>query len=324
MTEVVDIHAHVVLEGVFGTAGAHGPELVEGDDPHFRSGDHVLRGVRYRGSPFMDVDVRLERMDQAGIDRQVLSPNPLYYLHHIDPGTAAPFASHHNDLLAGLVDAHDRLDGLALLPLQDPDAAVVELRRAVADLGLVGAYVGTRTTRELDDPAFDPLWSAFVELDVPLFLHPAPDAVDAPTRDPRLARWDLDLIVGFAYDETLAVATLIYGGVLDRHPGLDVCLSHGGGAAPYLYGRMAAAARQRPWSPEWLREEGAFDRALQRLWFDCHVHDARALGLLAEVVGIDRLVYGTNFGGWDQGGGDILGASAPAVHVNTARLLRRA
>lgn len=321
--DVIDIHAHAVLEGVFGMAGNHGPELVEGESPHFRSGGHVLEGVKYRGSPFMDVDVRLQQMDDAGIDRQILSPNPLYYFHNIDPGTAVPFAKHHNELLAQLVAAHDRLDGLALLPLQDPDAAVAELRLGVQELGMVGAYVGTRTTRELDDAAFDPLWATFVELDVPLFLHPAPDAVDAPTQDPRLARWDLDLILGFPYDETLAVATLIYGGVLERHPNLDVCISHGGGASPYLYGRMAAAARHRPWSPDWLRSDGQFDRYLRRLWFDCHVHDERALRLLADVAGSDRLVYGTNFGGWDQGGTDILGRLAPDIHANTARLLRR-
>jgi aminocarboxymuconate-semialdehyde decarboxylase len=323
MNEVIDIHAHAVLEGVFGAAGPYGPELLEGPEPRFRSGDHVLHGVRYRGSPFMDVDARLERMEAVGIDRQVLSPNPLYYFHHVDPAIANGFARQHNDLLAGLVADQPRLDSLALLPLQDPDAAVMELDRSVRELGMLGAYVGTRTTRELDDPAFDDLWGQFIALGVPLFLHPAPDAVDAPTRDPRLSRWDLDLLIGFAYDETIAVATLIYGGVLHRHPDLQVCISHGGGAAPFLYGRMAAAAGKRPWSPEWLREHGEFERQLRSMWFDCHVHDPRAVRLLEEVVGLDRMVYGTNFAGWDEGGGDVLGERTPAIHANTRRLLGR-
>lgn len=323
MSEIIDIHAHAVLEGVFGTAGRHGPELVEGPEGFFRSGEHILRGVRYRGSPFMDAEVRLERMAAAGIDRQVLSPNPLYYYHNVDRSIAVPFAQRHNDLLAELVRKHEPLDGLALLPLQDPTAAIEELRRSVQDLGLLGAYVGTRTTRELDDPAFDELWSEFVALGVPLFLHPAPDAVDAPTKDPRLARWDLDLLIGFAYDETIAVATLIYGGVLHRHPGLQVCISHGGGSSPFLYGRLSSAAKVRPWSPDWLRQPGAFNQQLRSLWFDCHVHDAGALRLLEESVGLERLVYGTNFAGWDQGGGDVLGDRAPAIYANTRRLLGR-
>jgi aminocarboxymuconate-semialdehyde decarboxylase len=322
-SEVIDVHAHVVLEETLGAAGDAGPVLEDGEAPRFRAGDHVLEGVRYRGSPFMDVELRLQRMDAAGIDRQVLSPNPLTFFHHLEASTAVAFARRHNDALAALVATQDRLDGFAQLPLQAPDAAAEELRRAVDELGLRGAYVGTRTTRELDDPAFDALWSAAVELDVPVMLHPAPDAVDAPTRDPRLGRWDLELLIGFAYDETLAVATLVYGGVLRRFPELDVCISHGGGAAPYLYGRLAAAARQRPWAPEWLREPDAFEEQLRRLWFDCHVHDPRALDLLASTVGTDRLVFGTNFAGWDQGASGTVAAVAGTVHANTARLLAR-
>ena len=321
--QVIDIHAHAVLPGLYGAAGSHGPWAEPGPTPRFHSGGHVLDGVEYAGTVFTDPDLRVARMAEHGIDRQVLSPNPLYYFHHLEPAVATPFARRHNQLLAELVDERAALDGFALLPLQDPAAAAAELERAVRELGMVGAYVGTRTTRELDDPAFDDLWRTFVDLDVPLCLHPAPDAVDAPTSDPRLGRWDLDLIVGFPYDETLAVATLVYGGVLDRHPRLDVCISHGGGAAPYLYGRMAAAARSRPWSPEWLREDGRFEQLLRRLWFDCHVHDPRASHLLVDVVGRDRVVFGTNFGGWDQGhappsGDDLAGQ----MHANTARLLR--
>jgi len=323
MDDVIDIHAHVVLEATMGTAGAYGPELVDGDPPRFRAGDYVLHGVRYRGSPFMDPEVRLARMDEAGIDHQVLSPNPLTYFHDIPASDAIAFCRRHNDELAALVADRPRLHGLAALPLQDADAAIDELRRATQDLGLLGAYVGTQAGgRELDDPAFDPLYEAFVALDAPLFLHPAPDGIDRPVKDPRLGRWDLELVIGFAYDETIAVATLIYGGVLQRHPTLDVCISHGGGASPYLYGRLSAAARGRPWSPDWLREDGAFDRLLRRIWFDCHVHDERAFALLVQAVGTERLVFGTNFGGWDQGGGLDLGEHRDAVRSATRRLLR--
>jgi aminocarboxymuconate-semialdehyde decarboxylase len=321
--ELIDIHAHAVLEGTFSTAGRHGPELLEGDTPRFRAGDYVLHGVRYRGSPFMDPEVRIARMDEVGIDRQVLSPNPLTYFHGIEPPLAVEFCRRHNDLMAQLVGEHrDRLLGLAALPMQDVDAAVAELRRAVRDLGLVGAYIGTEFAQhQLDDPTLDPFYEACVDLDVPLFLHPNPDGIDRPVKDPRLRRWDLELVAGFAYDETLAVAALVYGGVLQRHPQLDVCISHGGGAAPYLYGRMAAAAH-RPWAPDWLREDGAFDRLLRRIWFDCHVHHEPTLRLLADVAGSERIVFGTNFGGWDQGGGMDLSDLDGPIRANTRRLLR--
>jgi aminocarboxymuconate-semialdehyde decarboxylase len=321
----IDVHAHVVLEETLGAAGPLGPELVESgpDAPRFRVGSYCLHGVRYRDSPFMDVKLRLDAMDAVGIGLQVLSPNPLTYLHHVDAKTAMAFCRTHNDALAALVARHPgRLAGFAQLPMQDAEAAGDELERALGELGLLGGYVGTEFGLDLDAPELDAFYTRVVSLDAPLFLHPAPAGIDGPPGDPRLRRFDLDLVAGFAADETLAVATLLFGGVLERHPDLDLCISHGGGAAPYLVGRMAAAARKRPWAPEALRPDGAFEAALRRLWFDAHVHDPRALRLLREVVGEERLVMGTNFAGWDQGepGGD--GPLAERMDGNARRLLR--
>ena len=299
---MIDLHAHVVLEGTMGTAGPYGPEMLEcGDRPAFRVGDYVLEGVRYRGTPFLDVDLRLRAMEERGITFQVLSPNPLTYLHHAPAEIAVPFCRRHNDLLAELIAVHPaRLGGLAALPAQDIDASVDELERAVA-LGLLGAAIGTDPGRTLDDPALDPLYAACVRLNVPLFLHPSPSGIDNPVRDTRLGRFDLELVVGFAAEETLAVATLIYGGVLDRNPDLDLCLTHGGGATPFLFGRMRAAARARAWAPAELKADGAFEERLARLWFDTLLHDERALRFLADTVGDEHLVPGTNFAGWDEG-----------------------
>jgi aminocarboxymuconate-semialdehyde decarboxylase len=299
---MIDVHAHVVLEGLMGTAGTYGPEMLEcGDRPAFRVGDYLLEGVRYRGTPFLDVDLRLQAMEERGITFQVLSPNPLTYLHHAPAEIAVPFCRRHNDLLADLITvAPDRLGGLAALPAQDVEASVAELERSVGR-GLLGAAIGTDPGHGLDDPALDPLYDACTRLNVPLFLHPSPSGIDNPVRDPRLGRFDLELVVGFAAEETLAVATLIYGGVLDRHPGLDLCLTHGGGATPFLFGRMQAAARARAWAPTELKHDGAFEERLRRLWFDTLLHDERALRFLAEIVGDEHLVPGTNFAGWDEG-----------------------
>ncbi len=321
----IDVHAHVVLDEVMGAAGPHGPELGADDCgvPWFRVGDYRLHGVKYRESAFMDVDLRLTAMDEAGIDLQVLSPNPLTYFHYIDPAEAIEFCRKHNDVLAELVARHpDRLAGFAALPMQSPPAAAVELERATRELGLKGAYVGTEFGIELDDAHLDDFYAAVVACDVPLFFHPAPAGIDGPPGDARLRRFDLDLVLGFAAEESLAVATLVFGGVLDRHPDLDVCLSHGGGGAPFLQGRMACAARKRPWSPERLRAPGAFEAEMARIWFDVHVHDPRSLTLLVDVVGDERLVWGTNFAGWDQGVHEGLGDLAPKLAGNARRLLR--
>lgn len=322
---VIDVHAHVVLAETFGAAGALGPEMggQDGDAPWFRVGDYRLDGVRYQGSPFMNTDLRLQRMSEAGIDFQVLSPNPLTFLHFIDTDLAVQFCRAHNDALSRLVAATpDRLAGCAALPVQDVGAAVEELQRGVSDLGLLGGYIGTDMPHRLDDPSMDRLYEACVRLDVPLFLHPSPAGIDGPKGDPNLGDFDLDVVIGFAAQETLAVARLIYGGVMDRHPALDICLSHGGGSTGYLIGRMAMAARKRPWSPAGLRADGAFEERLSRLWFDNHLNSDASLALFTSVAGDDRLVFGTNFAGWDAPEDLAAHRPAPKLADNARRLLR--
>jgi aminocarboxymuconate-semialdehyde decarboxylase len=319
---VIDVHAHVVLEGTMGCAGHYGPELGVAADgqPQFRVGDYVLHGVRYRDSPFMDVGRRLALMDHLGIDHQLLSPNPLTYFHHVEPDVAAGYCRWHNDELAAVVAAHpDRFSGAAQLPMQDVEQAAAELHRAVEELGLVAAYIGTDFGRTFDAPDLDAVWEAAVALDVPVFVHPAPWGIDGPLRDERIRRYDNDLSLGFLYEETLAVTHLVYGGVLERHPRLDVCLSHGGGASAYMAGRLQHQGRSRPWARAEPRD---FLGGLRRLWFDQHLHDDRSLALLTEVVGPDRLVVGTNLAGWDAPGdpGDI--PFLPVYDDNARRLLR--
>ncbi|NEK58436.1 amidohydrolase [Geodermatophilus sabuli] len=325
---VIDVHAHAVLPMSLGAAGAAGPELGTAPDgtPFYRVGDYVLRGVRYEGSAFMDVDVRIAAMDAAGIDVQLLSPNPITYFGDLEPAAAAAYARSHNDALAELVRAHPgRLLGAAQLPMQDLDAAIGELERSVREVGLSAAYVDTDPGRTLDDPALDAFYEAVVDLDVPLFVHPSPLGSTGPADDPRLRRFDLDLLLGFAYDETLAVAALVFGGVLERHPRLDVCLSHGGGVTAYVAGRFGrAAAVPRAWVPEFLREHGV-EHYLRRLWLDTHVHSRESLDLLTGVAGTDRLVFGTNFAGWDAGGAhavEEVAHLAPVLSANARRLLR--
>ncbi|MBI1385907.1 MAG: amidohydrolase family protein [Rhizobiales bacterium] len=323
---VIDVHAHVRIAATTGAAGKYGPEFGEDADgrPWYRVGNYRLVGVRHTASPFTDPALRLERMGAAGIDFQVLSPSPLTYFHHIETADAVNFCRRHNDGSAAIVRAHpDRLGALAALPMQDPVAAREELERAVGELGLWGAAIGTEFAEPLHSEALDDFYDTFVRLDVPLFLHPAPAGIDGPPGDPNLKRYDLDVIIGFASQESIAVATLIFGGVLERHPKLDVWISHGGGAIPFLAGRLGQAARKRPWATDAMRQDGAFEQALCRLWYDAHVSAGGALELLRQTVGNDRLVYGTNFAGWDQDEAGHDHAIDPAWADNARRLLRQ-
>ena len=323
----IDVHAHAVLAASMGTAGTHGPEIghTETGAPWFRVGDYRLDGVRYEGSAFMEAEVRLANMDSAGIDFQVLSPNPLTYFHHINPRDAISFCRHHNNALVDMIASHpSRLAGFAALPMQDIGAACEELHRGVKELGLLGGYISTDIGRPLNDPALDVFYEQVTALNVPLMIHPAPAGIDGPSGDPNLKQFDLDLLTGFAAQESIAVATIIFGGVLHRHPNIDICLSHAGGTLTALIGRFNRACTKRPWVPEYLQYEGAFEESLQRLWFDTHVHDARVLKWVIEIMGTDKLLLGTNFAGWDQHAmtQDIEPDLAAAMAANAKRLLR--
>lgn len=319
----IDIHAHVVLEEAFGAAGAFGPELAEDDRgvPFFRMGGYTMKPMPYRGSVFMDHEKRITKLEADGIDLQMLSPNPLTMFHGIDAVDAINFCRLHNDAMAVLVSRYpDRLLGSAALPMQDLDAAHRELDRAVSELGLVAPYLGTDLGYTLDDPRLDDFYRHVVELDVPLFFHPAStDGVGVPP--PRLRRFDLGIIMGYSHEETLAVSELVLGGVTERHPDLDICVSHGGGAIAFFAEKYAFACRTRPWVPEHLRGDG-FMAHLRRLWYDTHMDAQPALDLLVATMGTERLVFGTNYGGWDSGGGHARDPFTVSLTPAARRLLR--
>ena len=290
---VIDLHAHVVLEPAFGAAGEYGPELVETEDaPYFRVGEYVMKPSRYRDSVFMNLDQRLAALDATGIDAQMLSPNPLTFFGGIEPDVAATYARVSNDAMAALIGDQPRLLGSAQVALQDVGAACAEAERAKS-LGLVALYVSTNYGVDFDDPGLDDFYRTLVDLDLPLFIHPATNDGRAKAPDERLHRFGLDLIVGYTYEETVVTSTLVLGGILDRHPELDICISHGGGAIAYLVQRFDAMARRRGQPTDFVERLG-------RLWFDAHIEPGPSRQMLVDLVGTDRMVYGTNFGGWDS------------------------
>ena len=176
--------------------------------------------------------------------------------------------------------------------------------------------------RFLDDPAMDELYATCVELDVPLFMHPTQSGIDGPLRDPRVRRWDLDLVLEYSFEETLAVSTLVFGGVTTRFPTLDICISHGGGFTPMGMSKLRKVAERRKAAPAWISEPGAFDQAVSRLWFDCHIAGAREFEFALAQLGTEHLVFGTNFGGWDKGTGPDVTDLRTTLNANAIRLTR--
>jgi aminocarboxymuconate-semialdehyde decarboxylase len=314
----IDVHAHVLFPKVMGRCGAAGPEMgVRDGRQYFRSGDYVLENVRFVDAPFSDLERRLEMMERLRIDHQVLSPNPLTYFYRQRAEDGAAFCRANNDEMAAATAAHpDRFSGLAQLPMQDPALAVDELKRAVETLGLRGSYIGSDIAgRVLTDPVFEVVWTAHERLRVPCVVHPAPrDAELAPGEVAQMRQWDLDLVVGFASDETLVVAQFVFGGILDRHPGLKLHIPHAGGNAPWLKGRFEMALRKRPWAKDLLMRP--LDDLWRQLSFDCLIKPGPNMEFLVKAEGADRILLGTNFAGWDQD--DTIVASVEALPIPPA------
>ncbi|GIR36923.1 MAG: hypothetical protein CM15mP49_23080 [Actinomycetota bacterium] len=124
--------------------------------------------------------------------------------------------------------------GAASIPLQDPDSACKEVERAVKDLGLIAAYIGTDYGFSLDDPKLDVFYQTVVDLDIPLLIHPATNNGIRGQQMSGFHGSDLTSFLDMPTEETIAVASLVLGGVMQRHPKLDVCVSHGGGAIAFL------------------------------------------------------------------------------------------
>lgn len=312
-TPVVDVHAHVLFPEVMNLAGAAGPEMGMRDGvAFFRSGNYVLTNVRFTNAPFSDLGLRLAAMDRMGIDHQLLSPNPLTYFYAQPADVATAFCRAQNDCMAAAVRAHPgRFSGLIQLPVQDMQAAVAELERCVNELGLAGVYIGTRFgDMGIADRRLDAMWRTCERLDVPVVVHPATLDAEAPADAPPASagpassrQFDYDIVLGFATDETAAVGQLLFGGVLDRHPGLRVHVPHGGGTAPYLKGRMRMALERRPWGRGLLAR--GFEASWAQLSFDCLVGTPEAMKFIIDSEGADRVMLGTNFAGWDEDDGVI-------------------
>jgi aminocarboxymuconate-semialdehyde decarboxylase len=180
---------------------------------------------------------------------------------------------------------------MASVPMNAPDRAAAELRRARDELGLVGVLIGTSVGETmLDDASLDPFFAAAAELGMPVMLHPYISMVSAPY--PGLTSHHLANVVGNPYEMALAASRLIVGGTLDRHPGLRFQLSHGGGYLPYTLGRLDHAFAVRD------ETRADIDRPpseyLGHFFFDTVVFRPAALDFLIDTVGADHVVFGTD------------------------------
>ena len=301
----IDTHAHVILPETMTKAGKYGPEIVthEGGRASLRVGPYESRVGGDRGmtaeefEKLGDPRVRLQQLDDLGIDMMGITISPLFYLYWAEDEICTPFAAVQNDALSRYCAADPaRLFWMATLPLPNVEASVDEIRRSV-ELGARGVNVGTGDFDgiDLDDERLWPLYAEIEANDLPLFIHPYPLTMASGAED----RYNLTWSVGYNYQEAVAYAHLILGGVFDDFPRLKVIITHGGGFVPYQAGRIEEARRRQPD----VKAAKPLSEYRENVFYEILVHDLAARKFLVDFAGADQLVVGDNFGGWDAADG---------------------
>ena len=231
-------------------------------------------------------------MDALGVDAQAAVPDGLFSISTTgSPATTARIAAECNDEVAEMVrDRPTRFLGLGTLPMQDVDRTVAEMRRGIEQLGLVGFMIDDHVEGlTYDHEMFDGVWAAAAQLQAFIFVHQGrPTSVTY-----RTPKYFLPNSVGNLVDRALTFGCLVYGGVMDKYPGLTVCLGHAGGYVPYAVDRMDKGWQARPN----LRGR-TLDRPstyVDRFYYDTVTYTDRNLRFLVDVVGAERVVFGTDW-----------------------------
>lgn len=314
--DAIDIHGHLippaVIEDLLAHPDRHPVRAERMDKGHIRFHVPGEKPTRPCAPSMWGVDDRLAWMDRAGIGRQANGGWVDTFGYEMAAADCAAWSRYLNVAMAEQVAATPRLIGLATVPLQDGELAAAELRHAVRTLGLSGAMIGSSAGgRELDAPEVDPFWAAAAELGTMIMLHPSygggADRLNLP---------GFPNVVARPYETALVASRLIFGGVLDRHPGVKLLLVHGGGYLPFQIGRLMHGHRMEKY------QVTAPDEQLRRIWYDHILFDPRALRFLAELVGPDRIALGTDYP-FPVGDLDPLRVVAPAG-LDAAQLRRTA
>jgi len=287
----IDVHAHWYpqewLDVVRDHGAAHGVEWheVAGKGPQFKVGYLATGPV---GRQFVDLTVRLEAMDAQAVQVHALSlSQPMTYW--ASGPLAERLAAVFNEAIARAHEcAPERFVGLATLPMQAPALAGREVERAARLPGVRGFYVATQVLgKDLSDKSFFPVYERIEASGLPLFLHPV-----FVIGHERLERHYLTNLLGNPFETAIAAAHLIFGGVLDRFPRLEVVLPHAGGAFPWLAGRLNRGWEKRADLRHIARPPIEY---LRRFYYDTIGYSDAVLDYLVRHVGADRILMGSDY-----------------------------
>ena len=283
---IIDVHAHVLQRELLPALGYQrtGPD------------EFTLPGWSYGPLDRLvyDLEGRIESLKLRDIDLQLVGPPPRFVC-NLSGDLTVDFARVLNRGTAAMVSgSHGRLGGLATIAWAEPDKAPQELERMVGEHGFKGAIIGTSAGgKVLDSPEFEPIFAMMDKLGLVVFVHSTPGA-----RNDALDDYTLRVLVGYPFEMSLAVSRLIFAGVMERYPNIHFVLSHGGGTLPFLKGRLnrGYAAPKYEYNPDChahiSKPPGDY---FQQILFDTCVLSPQSLRFMVQVVGADRVVFGSDF-----------------------------
>ena len=324
----VDVHCHVhyppaddMVKGVFRRDG----------EPAARFTNELSRATNQKQMQnvftcLTSVEQRLRDMDKMGVDVQAISCSPFQFMYSLDPEHGRKTSRAINDNLAAIVAKHpDRFVALANVPLQAPDLAAEELEYGMKRLGFRGVEIGTNVNGQEISRGRDVFWAKAQELDAMVFMHP-----NGFTSGERLSDHYFTNIIGNPLDSTVAIAHLVFDGILERFPKLKIVSAHGGGYVSHYPARMDHAWGARVDTRTVLKKKPR--QSLAKLYFDTIVFDREQLRHLVNLWGADHVVVGTDYPydmGWYDPRGFVDGCTflkdgdrAKILGLNAARLLK--
>ena len=327
----LDIHAHVLPPALLAEL-ARGRRAGFSVDSGSDGGRRVTLGGKQRRNPVppgMDsLEIRLKTMEEQGVSAQLISPWIALLPNYLPQADAFWLAEALNDGISAVVrENSDRFLGIGSAPLNWPERAAATLAPMMGELGLRGVEINTTLGPErfLDDPTLDPFWAEAEALGAFIMIHPSLGGTEK-----RFDRYYLNNLIHNPLETTVAAAHLIFGGVMERFPRLKICLVHGGGLLPYNVGRLTRGRLVR--AETRMSMKGSVEESYRRFLFDTVTHSVPALRFLAEEVGAESVLLGSDYP-FDMGDPDPVGtlrasrldASVEAMILrgNAERLLGR-
>jgi aminocarboxymuconate-semialdehyde decarboxylase len=237
-----------------------------------------------------NADIRINDCNHHHVDAQVLSTIPVMFSYWAKAMDALDLSMFLNDHIAGIVQRYpDRFIGLGTVPLQDPEVAITELERCIK-IGLRGVQIGSHVNDwNLDAPELFPFFEAASEMNASIFVHPW-----EMVGKEKMPKYWLPWLVGMPAETSLAICSMIFGGVFERIPQLKVAFAHGGGAFPATIGRIEHGFNVRPDLVAVDNKENP-RKYLKQIYLDTLVHDPLMLDLLIKLMGADQLALGSDY-----------------------------